>query len=82
MPILLPALIPGVSLRAMTTPIFRPIRDEANGHVLVLIQLNGGNDGLNTVIPLHIMRRTIVPGRILPSRKIRSYDWKVLMERD
>ena len=52
MPILLPALIPGISLRAMTTPIFRPIREEANGHVLVLIQLNGGNDGLNTVIPL------------------------------
>ena len=52
MPILLPALIPGISLRAMTTSIFRPIRDEAKGHVLVLIQLNGGNDGLNTVIPL------------------------------
>src|SRR3984957_7253906 len=52
MPVLLPALIPGISLRAMPTSFFRPMRDEANGHVLVLIQLNGGNDGLNTVIPM------------------------------
>ena len=52
MPVLLPALIPGISLRAMASSIFRPMSDEANDHVLVLIQLNGGNDGLNTVIPL------------------------------
>jgi uncharacterized protein (DUF1501 family) len=52
MPVLLPALIPGISLRAMTSSFLRPMRDEASDHVLVLIQLNGGNDGLNTVIPL------------------------------
>jgi uncharacterized protein (DUF1501 family) len=52
MPVLLPALIPGISLRAMTSPFIRPMREEGSGHVLVLIQLNGGNDGLNTVIPL------------------------------
>jgi uncharacterized protein (DUF1501 family) len=52
MPVLLPALIPGISLRAMTSSFLRPVRDEASDHVLVLIQLNGGNDGLNTVIPL------------------------------
>ena len=52
MPVLLPALIPGISLRAMTSSFLRPLRDEASDHVLVLIQLNGGNDGLNTVIPL------------------------------
>ncbi len=51
-PVLLPALIPGISLRAMTSSFLRPMRSEASDHVLVLIQLNGGNDGLNTVIPL------------------------------
>src|SRR5271156_1034036 len=52
MPVLLPALIPGISLRAMTSSFLRPMREEGSDHVLVLIQLNGGNDGLNTVIPL------------------------------
>jgi uncharacterized protein (DUF1501 family) len=52
MPVLLPALLPGISLRAMTSSFLRPMRNEASDHVLVLIQLNGGNDGLNTVIPL------------------------------
>src|ERR1700761_4739787 len=51
-PVLLPALIPGISLRAMTSAFVRPMREDASDHVLVLIQLNGGNDGLNTVIPL------------------------------
>ena len=52
MPVLLPALLPGISLRAMTSSFLRPLRKEASDHVLVLIQLSGGNDGLNTVIPL------------------------------
>jgi uncharacterized protein (DUF1501 family) len=52
MPVLLPALIPGISLRALASPFLRPVQDDAGGRVLVLIQLNGGNDGLNTVIPL------------------------------
>jgi len=52
MPVLLPALLPGISLRAMTSSFLRPLRNEASDHVLVLIQLSGGNDGLNTVIPL------------------------------
>jgi uncharacterized protein (DUF1501 family) len=53
MPVLLPALLPGVSLRALASPFLHmAVRDEAQGKVLVLIQLSGGNDGLNTVIPL------------------------------
>jgi uncharacterized protein (DUF1501 family) len=52
LPVLLPALIPGISLRAMTSSFLRPMQNEASDHVLVLIQLNGGNDGLNTVVPL------------------------------
>ncbi len=52
MPVLLPALLPGISLRALASPFLRTVHDEAGGHVLVLIQMSGGNDGLNTVIPL------------------------------
>ncbi len=52
MPVLLPALIPGISLRALASPFLRSVHEDAGGRVLVLIQLNGGNDGLNTVIPL------------------------------
>ena len=60
-PLFLPALIPGVSLRAWADSPFLPtasplLRAAAHGEnedrVVVLIQLNGGNDGLNTVIPL------------------------------
>ena len=54
LPIVLPALVNGISLKALAeTPLLRSVAREAGGsRVLVLIQLNGGNDGLNTVIPL------------------------------
>ena len=58
MPVLLPSLIPGMSFRAWASSPFlqaatRGLRTgPGEGRVLVLIQLNGGNDGLNTVIPL------------------------------
>ena len=52
-PVMLPTLLPGVSLRALVSPLLRTLaHDEAQDRVLVLIQLSGGNDGLNTVIPL------------------------------
>jgi len=54
MPILLPTLVNGISLKALAeTPFLRlAARGAGEDRVLVLIQLSGGNDGLNTVIPL------------------------------
>lgn len=44
--VLLPGLIHGLPFRA-----FGRVSDDNDEHILVIIQLNGGNDGLNTVIP-------------------------------
>lgn len=54
MPVLLPSLIHGMSFRAWATSPFlqAAARGLGEDRVLVLIQLSGGNDGLNTVIPL------------------------------
>ena len=53
-PILLPSLVHGTSFRAWaSSPFLRAAaRGVGEGRVVVLVQLNGGNDGLNTVIPL------------------------------
>ena len=42
--------IGGIPMRAFAKP-FMNIQS-TNGKILVLIQLKGGNDGINTVIPL------------------------------
>lgn len=50
-----PGLINGFSLKAhaANNPLGRMmLPGTANGHILVMIQMSGGNDGLNTVIPL------------------------------
>lgn len=51
---LLPSLLNGFSFRAFAgSPLMQALTSASlNDHALVLIQLNGGNDGLNTVIPL------------------------------
>lgn len=49
-----PILLGGTKVAAITQSSLFPLlqRSEADDRVLVIIQLNGGNDGLNTFIPL------------------------------
>ncbi len=50
---ILPSLLGGLSVKAFGGSAFlHSLSGADNDHVLVLIQLSGGNDGLNTVIPL------------------------------
>lgn len=50
---ILPSLMSGLSVKAWAdSPLLRSLSGADNDHVLVLIQLAGGNDGLNTIIPL------------------------------
>jgi len=51
----LPVLMNGLPLHALGQPDMMNTLSKAfvnTDHVLVLIQMNGGNDGLNTVIPV------------------------------
>jgi uncharacterized protein (DUF1501 family) len=49
----LPSLLGGLSVKAWAnSPLLQSLSGADNDHVLVLVQLSGGNDGLNTIIPL------------------------------
>ncbi len=48
----LPVVLNGMGLRVLTRRSLFSLINPDSDRVLVLIQLNGGNDGLNTVIPL------------------------------
>lgn len=53
--VVLPTVINGFSLKAFgaESPLAQMLHGSfPNDHVLVIVQLNGGNDGLNTVIPI------------------------------
>ena len=52
-----PFLINGIPLRALgSTSVFNKLLNKAdnNGKIMVMIQLHGGNDGLNTFVPLNM----------------------------
>jgi uncharacterized protein (DUF1501 family) len=45
--------------------------DKDNDRVLVLIQLVGGNDGLNTIIPINYWDQLLLHrGNVLPNKKM------------
>ncbi len=50
----LPLVMNGLPLKAFDGPLLQDLFNttEASDRVLVLVQLNGGNDGINTVLPL------------------------------
>ncbi|MBK8582962.1 MAG: DUF1501 domain-containing protein [Flavobacteriales bacterium] len=69
------ATVGGVAVRGFSNPLMAPLGSElAEDRVLVIVQLFGGNDGLNTVIPLDqysLLQQfrsnvMIPPGNVLP----------------
>jgi len=73
--VLLPSLMNGFSLKAFGASSLLSAMTSASeetDHVLVIIQLNGGNDGLNMVIPLQYYDNLALarPNIILPQNKI------------
>ena len=67
----LPILINGQAIHALGAEgISNP--ELTNGKKLILIQLDGGNDGLNTLVPLDMYRNlvNVRPHVVLPENKI------------
>jgi uncharacterized protein (DUF1501 family) len=69
----LPILLNGLPLKAFDGPQLQRLfnTQEETDRVLVLVQLNGGNDGLNTVVPLDQMSTytSVRPGVAIPENK-------------
>ncbi len=47
-----PLMLNGISMSAFASPFEKFLNNENNDKVLIFVQLHGGNDGLNTVIPI------------------------------
>ncbi len=72
--ITLPSLLKGFSLQAKVpvTSLSNSIATTETDHVLVIIKLEGGNDGLNTVIPLEFFGKyqSARPNVYIPQNKV------------
>ena len=72
-----PLVLNGLPVSAMSKSgqLQQMAANSTNGKVLVLIQLHGGNDGLNTLIPVdqYNIYRSIRPNIAIPDSGIRKY---------
>jgi uncharacterized protein (DUF1501 family) len=67
------ASLGGLAVRGFGNPMFAPLFDRAGeDRVLVIVQLYGGNDGLNTVIPLdqYAMLSQVRSNVLIPSSQV------------
>lgn len=69
-------LLAGNPLSARVTRQLRHLVDPSAGRVLVLVQLNGGNDGLNTLVPLdqYDRLRAVRPSVLVPRGSLLEID--------
>ncbi len=72
----LPVLLGGMGISAVNKPSFLDYISDDNDKILVLIFMNGGNDGLNTIIPMdqYGVLSQLRPQVILPENQLLEID--------